>query len=199
MAGKASLLAVVALAGALAATAAGATSSAAPGWKTYTVPDARMAIDLPTPWRPADYAAIAAQLTAAASKSSAAQVAQLAAKNKLVKFFAYAPSTAPADVVVIRLSGGQTKNLGLLGELSSAAGQLGVTSKGMHLTKASFPAGPATSVTLKTKLSGIEVEEREFVFTRGSDTIEVVFSAPASVYPLYAATFTQAVRTMRFL
>ena len=187
------VLCVLGLALAFVATA----TAAAPGWRTYRVPSAGVTIDLPTSWQSADYAAVAGSL--GAGNSSAAKIAQIAAQNKLVKFFAYAPATAPANVVVIRFSGSQLKDLGMLGELSSAAGQLGIDTKGLHLTQTTFPAGTAASIHTTTSAAGVKVEQSEYLFTHDGAVVAITFSASAEVFRAYAKTVTQALTSMRWL
>jgi hypothetical protein len=201
MAGKVVLAATVAAALSVCIPAFGDVTPSDGAWTTYKVPTAGVAIDLPPSWTPAEYADYTPQpgSTLATKVPGAAQLAELASKNKLVKFFAYAKVGEPVDVLVLRLSGVQLQNHGLAGELSSAALQLGISGKGVHLARATFPAGQATTVTLKTKLLGTEFEETEYVFSHAGGTVEVTFSAPADVFATYAATFVRTVRSMRYL
>jgi len=190
---------LAACAAALCASGSALAASPDPGWKTHRVPKAGVAIDLPASWTSAAFVAPASGTALSTKASGAAQLAQLAYKNKLVKFFAYTPSTTPVDMMIIEFSSKQNQDHGLTGELSAAAYQMGITGKGMHVEKATFPAGKASTVVVKSTILGLTFEEKDYIFAHAGGTIQLSFTTLADVFPTYAKTFDRFVRSMRYL
>jgi hypothetical protein len=171
------------------------------GWTTYQIPTAGISIDLPSTWAPADFRKLAPQAGSALAVRypGMAEIAKLALKNKLVKFFAFATNGDPVDITVLRFSSGQLQNKGLAAQMSSALIQEGLKPSQIHEQRVKLPAGVGYRLTVPLLVFTLHLKATEYIFVHNGSAIEIAFAAPAARLARYAPTFLHTARSMQYL
>ncbi len=182
--------------------ASAAARAVTPGWKTYRVAAAGLAIALPVAFVPTDFGRASPQpgSPAASQNPGMSAAAAIAVKNKLVKFFAFAlEGSALVDVAIVELSPVQRTKVSLGAELTSALIQAGISPHAIHETSVDLPVGKAKQLTVTVTVLGTPMRETEFTLLHRGSELEIGFVAPAAQAVQFASLFMRSMRSVRFL